>query len=94
MSVPKGHDEPAFTRAGLAADFGISERTVEHYIACGHVTGVPPALGKHPNGFNYGITHYRAIAAWRATLAERTPMIRRRRHHPHTIKVTQRDAAA
>jgi hypothetical protein len=71
-----------FTRAGLAAEFGISERTIEEYIAC---DAMPPALGRHPNGFNYDYTHYRALAKKRAELAARIPLTRRRKRRPHIV---------
>jgi hypothetical protein len=79
-----------WTRAGLAAHFGISEETIKHYIACDRV---PPALGKHPNGFNYNHTHFHALRRVRAEMESRTPLVRRRKQRPHCVQVHAREAA-
>jgi hypothetical protein len=76
-----------WTIAGLAAYFNISEETVRHYIACDRL---PPALGRHPNGFNYNHTHFTALSRLRADLESRVPLIRRRKQHPHCVKVHAR----
>lgn len=83
MAVPQqSTDQTEFwTRPGLAAWFNVSERTIEKYIEW---KLVPPALGKHPNGFNYDSTHVAAIAAIRAEMTNRIPL-RERRRRPHVM---------
>jgi hypothetical protein len=78
-----------FTLAGLAAAFAISEATVRKYIEWGNV---PEALGKHPNGFNYDHTHYRALAAIRAERDAYRPL-RERARQPRVIVIARRDEA-
>jgi hypothetical protein len=80
-----------WTRAGLAAYFGVSEWTIKHYIAA--CPGVPPALGRHPNGFNYNHSHFQAIAKKRAELESRVPMTRHRKHRPHIVIRVSRETA-
>lgn len=85
--APSPVEAPQFwTLAGLASWFSVSEATIMKYIAW---RLIPPALGKHQNGFNYDQSHFDGIAKIRAE-RERYIPLSQRKHRPHIIIRTPR----
>lgn len=84
LSQPTRVESPPefWTRAGLAAWFEVSEHVIRKYIEW---KVLPPALGKHPNGFNYDHTHFDELKKLRAELEKQRIPLRERRRQPHIV---------